>query len=289
MKIKFIVNPISGKGKQKGIEDSIKKNLDSKKYEYSVKFTERQGHAKELCKQAITDGYEAVIAVGGDGTVNEIASECIGKDTVLGIIPAGSGNGFAYHMGMKKNIKASILQLNNATIKIVDSCTANSMPFVNVSGIGFDAHIANLFQNLGKRGFWNYIKLIFKEINYKSKKYTINHNGKSRKIKAVMISFANSSQYGNNFHISPKSELDDGLIDFVIVKDMPKRMIPQFLIKVANGKIENSKFVEIIQAKEMEIFSNEKIIHLDGEPKKINKSVLIKNNPKTLKILIPNE
>ncbi len=289
MKIKFIVNPISGKGKQKGIEDSIKKNLDSKKYEYSVKFTERQGHAKELCKQAITDGYEAVIAVGGDGTVNEIASECIGKDTVLGIIPAGSGNGFAYHMGMKKNIKASILQLNNATIKIVDSCTANAMPFVNVSGIGFDAHIANLFQNLEKRGFWNYIKLIFKEINYKSKKYTINHNGKSRKIKAVMISFANSSQYGNNFHISPKSELDDGLIDFVIVKDMPKRMIPQFLIKVANGKIENSKFVEIIQAKEMEIFSNEKIIHLDGEPKKINKSVLIKNNPKTLKILIPNE
>ena len=114
MKIKFIVNPVSGKGKQKGIEDSIKKNLDSKKYEYSVRFTERQGHAKELCKQAITDGYEAVIAVGGDGTVNEIASECIGKDTVLGIIPAGSGNGFAYHLGMKKNIKASILQLNNA-------------------------------------------------------------------------------------------------------------------------------------------------------------------------------
>lgn len=289
MKIKFIVNPISGKGKQKDIEDSIKENLDSKKYEYSVRFTERQGHAKELCKQAITDGYEAVIAVGGDGTVNEIASECIGKDTVLGIIPAGSGNGFAYHLGMKKNIKASILQLNNATIKIVDSCTANSMPFVNVSGIGFDAHIANLFQNLEKRGFWNYIKLIFKEINYKSKEYTINHNGKSRKIKAVMISFANASQYGNNFHISPKSELDDGLIDFVIVQDMPKRMIPQFLIKIANGKIENSKFVEIIQAKEMEIFSDEKIIHLDGEPKEINESVLIKNNPRTLKILIPNE
>jgi len=289
MKIKFIVNPISGKGKQKGIEDLIKENLDSKKYEYSVRFTERQGHAKELCKQAITDGYAAVIAVGGDGTVNEIASECIGKNTVLGIIPTGSGNGFAYHLGMKKNIKTSILQLNNSTIKIVDSCTANSMPFVNVSGIGFDAHIANLFQNLKKRGFWNYIKLIFKEINYKAKEYTINHNGKSRKIKAVMISFANASQYGNNFHISPRSELDDGLIDFVIVQDMPKYMIPQFLIKIANGKIENSKFVEIIQAKEMEIFSDEKIIHLDGEPKKINESVLVKNNPKTLKILIPNE
>ena len=289
MKIKFIINPISGTGKKKDIKNIILENLDAKKYEYRIQFTEQQGHAKELCKQSITDGYEGIIAVGGDGTVNEIASECIGKETVLGIIPAGSGNGFAYHIGMKKNIKEAVLQLNNATIKIVDSCTANSIPFVNVSGIGFDAHIADLFQNLEKRGFWNYIKLIYKEINYKAKEYTINHNGKSRKIKAVMISFANASQYGNNFHISPRSELDDGLIDFVIVQDMPKYMIPQFLIKIANGKIENSKFVEIIQAKEMEIFSDEKMIHLDGEPKKINKSVLVKNNPKTLKILIPNE
>ena len=120
------------------------------------------------------------------------------------------------------------------------------------------------------------------------KEYTLNYDGKSRKVKAILISFANATQYGNNFRISPKSEVDDGLIDFVVVRDMPKRMIPQFLIKIANGKIENSKYVEIIQSKEMEIFSNEKIIHLDGEPKTISNSVLVKNNPKTLKILIPN-
>ena len=289
MNIKFIVNPISGKGKQKDIENTIRENLDSKRYEYTVQFTKKKEHAKELSKQAITNGYEAIIAVGGDGTVNEIASECIGKDTILGIIPVGSGNGFAYHIGMNKNIKESILQLNNAKVKTVDSCTANSIPFVNVSGIGFDAHIANLFQNLEKRGFWNYIKLIFKEINYKAKEYTLHYDGKSKKVKAMFISSANASQYGNNFRISPKSKLDDGLIDFVIVQEMPKRMILQFLIKMENGKIENSKFVEIIQSKEMEIFSDEKIIHLDGEPKKINKSVLVQNNPKTLKILIPNE
>ena len=288
MKIKFIVNPISGKGKQKDIENIIRENLNAKKYEYSIQFTEKQGHAKELGKQAITDGYEGIIAVGGDGTVNEIASECIGENTVLGIIPAGSGNGFAYHLGINKNIKEAVLQLNNSKVKIVDSCTANSIPFVNVSGIGFDAHIANLFQNLEKRGFWNYLKLIFKEINYKAKEYTLNYDGKSKKVKAILISFANASQYGNNFRISPRSEVDDGLIDFVVVRDMPKRLIPQFLIKIANGKIENSKYVEIIQAKEMEILSDEKIIHLDGEPKTISKSVLVKNNPKTLKILIPN-
>ena len=174
-------------------------------------------------------------------------------------------------------------------IKESGSWRTVDQPFVNVSGIGFDAHIASLFQNLKKGGFWNYIKLIYKEINYKAKEYTLNYDGKSRKVKAVLISFANASQYGNNFRISPRSELDDGLIDFVIVQEMPKRMILQFLIKMENGKIENSKFVEIIQAKEMEIFSDDKIIHLDGEPKKINESVLVKNNPKTLKILIPNE
>ena len=231
MKIKFIVNPVSGKGKQKGIEDSIKKNLDSKKYEYSVRFTERQGHAKELCKQAITDGYEAVIAVGGDGTVNEIASECIGKDTVLGIIPAGSGNGFAYHLGMKKNIKASILQLNNATIKIVDSCTANSMPFVNVSGIGFDAHIAHLFSKMSVRGFTSYVRLVLKEcVLYPSKNYTIKFDNQERKVNAFLISWANSSQFGNNAVISPESEIDDGYFEICIVKKLPRIFIPILLL-----------------------------------------------------------
>ena len=287
--ILFIINPISGTGENKVVEKLIKKELAYSKFEVSIRYTEAVGHATEIAKEGVKACVDVIVAVGGDGSVNEVAKGLIGTNVKMGIIPTGSGNGFARHLNIPMDKRKAVILLNKLYSKSVDTASVNDQVFVGTAGVGFDAHIANLFQNLEKRGFWNYIKLIFKEINYKSKEYTINHNGKSRKIKAVMISFANASQYGNNFHISPKSELDDGLIDFVIVQDMPKRMIPQFLIKIANGKIENSKFVEIIQAKEMEIFSDEKIIHLDGEPKKINESVLIKNNPKTLKILIPNE
>ena len=303
MKIKFIVNPISGKGKQKDIEDSIKENLDSKKYEYSVRFTERRGHAKELCKQAIIDGYEAVIAVGGDGTVNEIASECIGKDTVLGIIPAGSGNGFAYHLGMKKNIKASILQLNNATIKIVDSCTANSMPFVNVSGIGFDAHIAKLFSTRKKRGFINYLMLILKELNYKCQNYHItydpvdeypmlfkpNKNIVDGTITSYMIAFANSSQYGNNVKICPTADIKDGILNCVFIKKMPKWKILFVLAKLYTGNIHKSKYVKSIKCKRIKIRTKEPLIHVDGETHITNNNLDIKLLEKSIKILIPYE
>lgn len=288
MKIKFIVNPISGNGKQKDIESLINKYLDKEKFDFDISITERSLHAAEICKTAIDNKYEAIIAVGGDGTINEICGELIGTDIALGIIPAGSGNGLAFHFGINRKIAESIKQLNTSQIEIVDSCTANGIPFVNVSGIGFDAHIANLFHHLTKRGFRNYIKLIFKEINYKPKKYIIKYDGKTREVKALLISFANATQYGNNFRISPKSEIDDGLIDFVIVRNMPKIKIPQFLLKIARGKVNSSEYVEIIQTKEMEIISDERIIHLDGEPHEINNNVIVKNNPKSLKVLIPN-
>jgi YegS/Rv2252/BmrU family lipid kinase len=288
MKIKFIVNPVSGTGKQKNIERYINQYLDKNKFDYNIRYTEKKEHAKEICKLAIKEKYNIIIAVGGDGTVNEIASELIDTNITLGVIPCGSGNGFAYHIGMNKNIAKAVKQINNSDTQIIDSCTANGDKFINVSGIGFDAHIANLFSGLKQRGFWNYIKLIFKELNYKSRKYTLEYNSEVKEINALLISFANATQYGNNFKISPNSDLSDGKIDFVIVKNMKRWQVPQFLLKIARGKIQQSEHVEIIQTKEMKILSDDKIIHLDGEVKQINKNVIVKCNPKSLKILVPN-
>ncbi|MBT5859259.1 MAG: acylglycerol kinase family protein, partial [Flavobacteriales bacterium] len=141
MKIKFIVNPISGTGKQKNIERYINQYLDKNKFDYNISYTEKSEHAKEICKLAISEKYNIIIAVGGDGTVNEIASELIDTDITLGVIPCGSGNGFAYHIGMNKNIAKAVKQINNSDTQIIDSCTANGDKFINVSGIGFDAHI----------------------------------------------------------------------------------------------------------------------------------------------------
>ena len=288
MKTKFIVNPISGTGKQKNINQLIDKFIDKEKFEYDISFTERHLHAKEIAKQAVKDNYELLIAVGGDGTVNEISSELIGTDVSLGIIPTGSGNGFAFHFGIDKKIKNAILQINKSKVKIVDSCNANGISFVNISGIGFDAHIANLFTNKTERGFSNYIKLIYKELKYQARDYTIKYDGKTENINALLISFANATQYGNNFQISPNSKIDDGLIDFVILKDIPRWKVPQILLKIAKGTSYLSKYIRIIQSDKMTIISNENVIHLDGEPTKINGELTIKVNPKSLKIFAPN-
>lgn len=284
MKIKFIINPVSGTGKQKGIEQYIATYFDN----YDIVYTEKSGDATILSKAAIEQKYDAVIAVGGDGTVNECAKALIGSNTALGVIPCGSGNGFAFHNGMNPIIEKAIIQLKNSSIKTIDSCTANGLPFVNVSGIGFDAHIANLFANLTNRGFANYIKLIYKELQYKARNYTISYNGKTEQVNALLISFANTTQYGNNFQISPKAKADDGLIDFVIVKDFSRWKVPQFLFKIAKGNAHLSKFVRIIQTDKMTITSNEKLIHLDGEPTEVITTLKVKSIPKSLKTLIPN-
>ena len=286
MKIRFIINPISGTGKQKGIENLIAKNLSN--FDYTIVYTKESGSATEISRKAIEDKIDIVVAVGGDGTVNECAKEVIGTDTALGVIPCGSGNGFAYHIGMEKNIEQSIKQLNNCSITSIDSCTANGIPFVNVSGIGFDAHIAHLFANLTNRGFSNYIKLIYKELKYKARNYTIDYDGKTEQVNAILISFANASQYGNNFQISPHAKTDDGLIDFVIVKDFPRWKILALLLKIAKGKAHLSKYIRIIQTDKMSITTNEKVIHLDGEPYSLSSPIIIQIHPLTLKIFSPN-
>jgi len=283
--IRFIINPVSGTSKQKGIEELIQKNLH---IEYDIVYTKKSGDATVLSQKAIDDKTDIVVAVGGDGTVNECAKALINSDTALGVIPCGSGNGFAYHLGMKKNIEKAIKQLNICSINTIDSCTANGEEFVNVSGIGFDAHIARLFTNNRKRGFFTYLKLILKELTYRPKAYKLKYEGKRIKVIAYLISFANASQYGNDFKISPNASVCDGLIDFVIVKEFSKWKIPFFLYTIAKGKAHLHEYIELIQAKEMIIEAKSNLLHLDGEPKKFNSPITIKIHPKTLKIFSPN-
>jgi len=284
LKIRFIINPIAGTGKQKGIENIIAKHLDN----YDIVYTQKNEDATRLSSEAVKDDIDAVVAVGGDGTINECLIGLVNSNTALGVIPCGSGNGFAYHIGMGRTPEKAIVQLKDAKIKTIDSCTANGTPFVNVSGIGFDAHIANLFSELKERGFMNYLKLILKELSYKPQEYTLQYNSLERKIKAYMISFANASQYGNNAIIAPMADIQDGLIDFVIVKDFPKWKIPLCLLKVVTGKAHLSKYVEIIKCQHMQISARNTLIHLDGEPYKASNPVTINVLPKSLKILMPN-
>ena len=284
MKIRFIINPISGTGKQKGIEKYITKHLDN----FDVVYTQKSGDATRISKEAAIEKIDTVIAVGGDGTVNECLKGLVNTNTALGVIPCGSGNGFAYHIGMDQTIEKAVKQLKNIQVKHIDTCTANGVPFVNVAGIGFDAHISNLFTTLKIRGLINYLKIILKELSYKPQDYTIKYNDIERKVTAYMISCFNASQYGNDAIIVPMADIQDGLIDFVIVKDFPKWKIPLCLLKIITRKVHLSKYVEIIQCNKMTITGEDTLLHLDGEPFKASNPIKIALLPKSLKILIPN-
>ena len=284
MKTRFIINPISGTGKQKGIEHYISKKFVN----YDLYFTEKSGHAKILAKQAVCDNINLLVVIGGDGTINECLEPLVNTKTILFMIPCGSGNGFAKHLAINSNIKKALISIKDSSTKLVDIGYVNNKPFINVAGIGFDAHISKLFSKSIKRGLLSYILVILKEIFYNANEYQIEFKNIKKKVNAYMISFANSSQFGNNAKISPLAKINDGLIDFVIVKKFPKWKLLFFAYKLLNGTIHNSNFVEIIRCNKIKINSNNYLVHLDGEPHKFNKQIEITILKKSIKVLNPN-
>ena len=285
MKAYFIINKIAGKKRIKNIELFIAKYFYL--CEYEIYYTEYNGHASEISSQAVRNHINLVIALGGDGTVSECANSIAGSDTILGVIAAGSGNGFAYHFNIKENLVNSIKNLDKLKVEKIDMFNVNNCGLVNVGGVGFDAYIACLFSKSKKRGLRTYIKLILENLNYQAQNYTIEYNGKSRNINAFLIAFANTSQYGNNLKISPRADAKDGLIDLVIVKSFPKWKIGYFFINLLLGRIMKSKYVEIIKLDKVKITSNEKFIHIDGECIELKNSFIeIGLSSKKIKTLI---
>ncbi|MCK6649852.1 MAG: YegS/Rv2252/BmrU family lipid kinase, partial [Bacteroidia bacterium] len=213
-KICFIVNPVSGIGRQKVIEKLIDQLLDRTLFEYEIQYTKAAKHATELAKDAALRNFDIVVAVGGDGSVNETAKGLIGTKTAMAIIPAGSGNGLARHLKIPIDIKKAMEVINMGVISTVDSIRFNDETFVNVAGIGFDAHIGWEFAKFGKRGFSSYLKVIMREFpKYKARKYELEIDGKTIYPEAFLISFANGSQWGNNAYIAPTADISDGIMD----------------------------------------------------------------------------
>jgi len=288
-KIVFIVNPISGVGKQKGIEKLIRKHLDTTLFDYSVVYTEKAGHAAEMSRDAVMQGLDAVIAVGGDGTVNETAQGLVGSETALGIIPTGSGNGLSRHLHIPMSPAKAIRILNKFETARIDTATLNDNLFVNVAGVGFDAKVAKEFAKSGKRGFGNYVHIATSTYAaYKPRTYDMIIDGQHITRKALLVSFANSSQFGNNTSIDPKARVDDGYIDVCIVSKVPYWktffLAPLLFMK----KFDRTPYVEIIRAKEVELVRKKgKSGHVDGDPFVAGKNVHLKILPLSLKVIIP--
>ncbi|NGX33021.1 MAG: Diacylglycerol kinase [Candidatus Anoxychlamydiales bacterium] len=286
-KIRFIVNPISGTKNKKFILKIIHKYLDKKKYDYEICYTKAKKHATELSFDAAHLKYAAVIAIGGDGTVNEVAKGLVGSKTKMGIIPTGSGNGLARHLYISKNPIKAVTIINNFRSTKMDSIKINDEVFVSVAGIGFDAHIAEKFSKVKKRGFFSYANLVLKEyFNYKPKTFEMIVDGKKETKKALLISFANGSQYGNNIQIAPNAKIGDGSFEVAILKNPSFFDRISTLLRLRYGSIDKSKYFESFKCRSLKIDQKNLITHIDGEPRVFKDGIEIKPFKK-ISVLVP--
>lgn len=282
----FIINPISGTGKQAHFLETLAQTFNSNAFSYDTVFTEFSGHATELSKKACNN-YSLIIAVGGDGTVNEVAKGLIGSKCVMGIIPLGSGNGLARHLRIPMKTKEALEIINEGQSQYIDTATLNGEHFVNVAGIGFDAHIAHLYAKTVKRGPIEYAKMATQEFQkYKSKEYEVIIEGQSYKLKAFLISFANSAQFGNNAYISPHAIINDGLLDVCLMSEFPKVEAGQLAIKLFNKRLDKSRYMKIVRGTQIKVISQEPIKgHIDGEPIDLLNEIDIRVNQSALNII----
>lgn len=287
--ILFIINPISGGRGKLRIPDFIDQYLDKEKFSPNFVFSEYVGHAGELADEAATKNFDVIVAAGGDGTINEVASKVLKHRKILGILPLGSGNGLARFLRISKNLRYALSLINNFNVDDIDTAEFNTKCFFNLAGMGFDAHLSAVFSKDKKRGLSGYVKLGFKEVfNYKAQTYLLNIDGVAYTRKAFAISIANSSQYGNDVYIAPNASVKDGLLDVCIIKPFPIIKLPLLGYVMLRGKAETSDMIEIIKGKNIKI-TREKAgaVHVDGEPLQMGTEIEAVIKPLSLKVIVP--
>lgn len=285
----FVINPFAGVGKKKNFQSLLEKNLDKNQFDFSLEYTTHPGHARQLAATAVAEHFDVVVAVGGDGSVNEIASELIDTEVKLGIVPAGSGNGFAGYLGYSRNLSQSIRDLNSAEAIKIDTCLLNDKPYVNVAGVGFDAWVAYKTKTQKFRGFMGYAKTAIQQtLNYDIEKYTIKIDGKTIEREALCIEVANATMFGYNMKIAPLAKLDDGLLDVVIIKKAPKLRYFPSMVRFPMGTIHESSLVEYHTAKKVEIIAKgDCAAHIDGEGFISCHNLIFSIKPLSLTVLKP--
>ena len=277
-KIFLIINQKAGHQKGANVVKIVVPFLTRKGCLVKYSFTNSPGHATELAIKAAREGYDMVVAVGGDGTVNEVAQGLIGTDTPLGIIPMGSGNGLARELGISMNMQRSAKALIEGKNLQIDVCKINDQRFLCTSGIGFDAMIADKMGKAASRGFLKYAKLIIQEsIFFEPIDVRMKIDGLTIEKPVFLVSFANASQFGNNAFIAPNASMTDGLIDVVVVRKFPKIYMPVFAMALFLKLIPKFSFVDCYKTKEIELqLANTPYYHFDGEPGKLHISATVK-------------
>ena len=284
-----IINPVSGIGSKDKIPRLIDTMVNTDLNDVSIVMSEYAGHAHEIAQQAVKEGFDVVVAVGGDGTVNEVGSALCGTGTALAIVPSGSGNGLARHLRIPMNASRALQLLNNGTVGQFDYCTVNDRPFFCTCGMGFDATVSDKFSNEGTRGFISYIKTALTEFfKYKAQSYVIDIDGVRQEERAFVIACCNAAQYGNNAYIAPRATMQDGLIDVTVMHGFNVVDCPLIGARLFFRQLDKDRHVSIYRGKRIVIERRQDdIIHIDGDPVTMPARVVIQNVSKGISILVP--
>lgn len=287
----LIVNPASGTVSKHRIVPHICRKLDKLGLEYDVQATRYPGHAREIAAGAAAEGYHAVIACGGDGTVNETASGLVGTDTALGIIPAGSGNGLARHLGIPVDIDSAIKVIAQHNIIDADYGTANGKPFFCTCGVGFDAAVSERCARQKRRGIFMYLKNMMNEyVKFSPEEYTIITEGRVITERAFLVVCCNASQYGNNAFVAPNASVTDGELDITIVHggDIFSRAIVG--VDMITGFIGKNALAETIRTSSATIIRRTPgAAHLDGDAVAMEEKIEVVCHPGKLKVFATTE
>lgn len=289
-KITFIVNPISGTQGKDLILSLLKDKIDKDKYSWNVKYTERAGHAIEIAAQAAREKVDIVVAIGGDGTINEIGRSLVHTETALGIIPCGSGNGLARHLRIPMEPKKALEIINKGTEEIIDYGKINGLDFFCTCGVGFDAFVSLKFAEAGRRGPLTYLEKTLQEsLTYEPETYELETEDSTYKYEAFLIACGNASQYGNNAYIAPQATLNDGLLDVTILEPFTVLDVPTLAFQLFNKTIDQNSRIKTFRCKKLKIRrENPGVVHFDGDPMQADKVVEIEIIQRGLRVIVPH-
>lgn len=290
MKTRFIYNPKSGhNAKSPHLLERARLFIAQHRPDATLVQTERPRHATELARRAVDEGCEVVVAIGGDGTMNEVAAALTGTPAALGLIPCGSGNGLGRHLGIPGPGKGAFRALLDGDIRIIDTGLANGIPFFNAMGIGFDAEISHRFNRLTRRGLPAYVRTTFSTLlRFRAQKYLIRSGDMSIETSAFIISVANSDQYGNDCYIAPGASVDDGRLNITVLKSVHFFNALPIAVRLFTKTIDGSASVQRLLGPRFTIERPAAgLLHTDGETHETDAVIEITVRPRSLRIMVP--
>jgi len=287
--VAIIINPIAGGARLSAAAENARLAqaiADGFSVPAEVFVTERAGHARDLAKAAAGRGARLVMAWGGDGTINEVASALVGTDVALGIVPAGSGNGLARELGIDPRPRRAIADALQRTPRPIDVGEVEGRYFVNTAGVGFDAHVASRFASARRRGFLGYANITARALaSYIPLSYRITIAGATREVRAILVTLANSAQFGNGALIAPGARVDDGELDLVVIEERSRFRTICGLPRLFNGTVSRITGCRITRLREVTIEADAPLTyHVDGEPVLGGATLRARVHPRALRV-----